>query len=77
MKQNKKYSFERVDASDNVELHRSRTQRFHILAKLICLLLAVIFWLCVHAVQGSDETESDQPITARVQHEETVDPVSL
>ena len=51
MKQ-KKYSFERVNgASGNVELHRSRPHRLYLLAKVICLLLAVIFWLFVNALR--------------------------
>lgn len=47
MKQ-KNYSFEHVDgASDHVELHRNRGTNFHILAKLLCLILAFVFWLLV------------------------------
>ena len=47
MKQ-KNYSFEHVDgASDHVELHRSRGQKLHLLARLICLILAVVFWLLI------------------------------
>jgi hypothetical protein len=47
MKQ-KNYSFEHVDgASDHVELHRNRKMNFHILPKLLCLILAFVFWLLV------------------------------
>ncbi|MBQ7337745.1 MAG: hypothetical protein IJW40_04730 [Clostridia bacterium] len=54
MKQ-KNYSFERVNgASDHVELHRSKGHRFHLLAKLLCLVLALVFWLFVHALQSCE-----------------------
>ena len=48
MKQ-KNYSFEHVDgASDHVELHRNRGWHFHLLPKLICLILAFLFWMLVN-----------------------------
>ena len=75
MKQNKKYTFERTgDASDSVELHRSNGHRFHILAKLLCLLLAVIFWLFVYAIHDDGSDKSRSPDT--LAHFEFCDTVS-
>ncbi len=50
MKQ-KNYTFERVNGStEHVELHR-KGHHFHLLARLLCLLLAVAFWLLVSALK--------------------------
>ena len=63
----KSYNFEHSDGSaGHVELHR-KGHKFHILARLMCLILAIIFWLFVHAWQNNaapaeadDSTESAQ-----------------
>lgn len=58
MKQ-KNYTFERVNGStDHVELHR-KGRHFHLLARLLCLLLAVLFWLLVSALKEPDTKNDD------------------
>lgn len=56
MKQ-KNYTFERVNGStDHVELHR-KGHHFHLLARLLCLVLAVLFWLLVGALKNTGDTQ--------------------
>ena len=46
---NKNYNFESVQTNNSVEeieLHQKH-RSFHILAKLVCFLLAVLFWLII------------------------------
>ena len=58
MKQ-KNYTFERVNGTtDHVELHR-KGHHFHLLARLLCLLLAVVFWLLISALKTSGTEKDD------------------
>lgn len=55
----KSYTFERSDnASDRIELHQ-KGHKLHIFARLVCLLLAIVFWLFVQAWQSYDAQNED------------------
>ncbi len=57
----KNYNFERVYGAENgeqVEIH-SKNRGFHIVTKLLCLILAFAFWLVVTNVRLNARNESD------------------
>ncbi|MBR0442866.1 MAG: hypothetical protein IIX15_00860 [Clostridia bacterium] len=57
----KTYSFERVygnEAGEQVEIHR-KNHGLRLGTKLLCLLLAFIFWLVVTNVELSNDAPSD------------------
>jgi hypothetical protein len=69
----KSYNFEHTNgAADHVELHR-KGHKFHILARLMCLILAVVFWLLVNAWQNNaasaDAADSQDTAQTQVQTE--------
>ncbi|MBQ7319249.1 MAG: hypothetical protein IJW97_03610 [Clostridia bacterium] len=54
---NKKYNFESVQSNNSaeaVELHQKH-RSFHILAKITCFLLAVVFWLLMSGLESYRE----------------------